>query len=288
MAGLILPQRELLSQYETNHQSHPTPIVETINTKTEHSNATDAEAALLKRYTIPPNTNTSSHNSPTPYSQPATSKETASPVLIRRVPKTQTPLATSVRNSISLLWPIPHPIIPLIHEWLDTPTHLYLVTAHPPRRSLRQLISSDQAGKPVPTDGTKDVMTQLFSGIAHLFLHHIAPMRVTADNMLFDAQSRLVLSGFEDHAVKYSEEKVPGKPYALVRGRFGEDIYTAPEVWEEEMYNARKAVVWSCGVVLVSSRCFSFSHSISLDIEFSRCCFANQVKILILCHSTTW
>ena len=72
--------------------------------------------------------------------------------------------------------------------------------------------------------------------------------------MLFDAQSGLVLAGFEDHAVRYNEEKVPGKPYALVSGRFGEDIYTAPEVWEEEMYNARKAVVWSCGVVLVSSR----------------------------------
>ena len=248
MAGLILPQRELLSQYETTHQTPRHPIIETISTKAEHSTAADAEAALLQRYAI------SSHNSPTPYSQPATFNETASPVLIRRIPKTQTSLATSIRNSITLLWPTPHPIIPLIHEWLDTPSHIYVITAHPPRRSLRQLITSDQAGKPVPPDGLKDVMTQLFSGIAHLFLHHIAPMRVTADNMLFDGQSGLVLAGFEDHAVRYSEEKVPGKPYALVSGRFGEDIYTAPEVWEEEMYNARKAVVWSCGVVLVSSR----------------------------------
>jgi hypothetical protein len=247
MAGLILPQIETFSQYASLPRRPPSPVIETISTKSEHSSAADAEAALLSRYTFTSDTFPSA-------SQPATCKENSSPVIITRI-RTTDPLATTTRRSISLTWPIPHPIIPLIYEWLSTPSTLYVITSDIPRRTLTQLV---EAGGPVPPNGLKDVTTQLFAGLAHLFLHHIAPLRVTAENMLFDANSKLVLKGWED-AVEYAhsdgEERLPGQMYAAVRGRAGSerDIYTAPEAWEGDgEYNARKAVVWSCGVVLVS------------------------------------
>lgn len=244
MAGLVLPQTDF-HQYNNLRAAPPAAVVETVHVKSEHDNAEDAEKALLARYIF--------QQSNSPYSsndeQAAIGKEDGSVVVVKRVPKSNTTRAQAVRREVGLLWDIPHVIIPTIYEWLEIPDALYVVQDSKPRRSLRQLV---EMSGPVPPDGAKDVMSQLFSGIAHLFLHHVAPMRITSDNMMFDADSNLVIGDF-DQAIKYSEEKVFGEPYALVTGKFGDDIYTAPEAFGVETYNARKAVIWNCGVVLVST-----------------------------------
>jgi hypothetical protein len=253
MAGLILfPPSETFPYYNNPTHQTPTLVIETISTKSEHSSPASAEAALLARYQI------LSPNSTPDTPLPATTRDTGSRVLILRLPSTS-PLLSPTRHAISLLFPHPHPIISPIHEWLSTPSLLYIITSDVPRRSLSSLIF--ESG-PIPEDGLKDVATQLFDGLAHLFLHHIAPLRVTPGNMWFDRESGLVLSGWEDVVeVPWrgeGEQRVPGEPYAMVEGREdGErDIYTAPEACVEgEVFNARKAVVWSCGVVLVSYCC---------------------------------
>lgn len=243
MAGLVLPQTDF-SQYENLRRGPSAPVVEIVHTKSEHDTAEAAEEALLERYTFQLSNFQGSSNE----EQAATAKEDGSPVIVKRISKAHTTRAQAVRKEIDLLWDIPHPIITNVYEWLETPDLLYLVQDHTPRRSLRELV---EMSGPVPRDGAKDVMTKLFSGIAHLFLHHIAPMRITPENMMFDGRSNLVIGNF-DQAVKYGEEKVMGQPYALISEKFGDDIYTAPEVFDEHTYNARKAVIWSCGVVLVS------------------------------------
>lgn len=242
MAGFILPQTDF-AQYENPSGAPSAPVIETIHVKSEHDTAEGAEKALLERYIFRPD------NSPyrTDEEQSATAKESNSLVTVRRISKQNIARSAAIRQEIDLLWSIPHPIIPDIYEWLETPESLYFIQDNRPRRSLRQLI---EMSGPVPEDGAKDVMTQLFTGIAHLFLHHVAPMRITPDILLFDSNSSLVLGNFES-AVRYSEVKEVGKPYALVTSRCGDDIYTAPEEFEDFAYNARKAVVWSCGVVLV-------------------------------------
>ena len=219
------------------------PVTGTVQVRSEHATPEDAENALLERYIIQQNKSPYSSNE----EQVATAKEDGSVVMIKCISKNSTSRVQAVRKEIDLLWDIPHPIIPNIYEWLETPQTLYFIQENKPRRSLRQLV---ETSGPVPQDGAKDVMTQLFSGIAHLFLHHVAPMRITPDALMFDASSSLVIGNL-DQAVKYSEEKVQGEPYALISGRFGDDIYTAPECFDQITYNARKAVVWSCGVVLV-------------------------------------
>jgi len=243
MAGLLVPQMEF-TQYTNPTPAPSIPTVETIRAKSEHATPEDAESALLSRYTFQQSNSPYASND----SQTAIANEDGSLVLVKRISKANQTHAQAVRKEIDLLWEIPHPVILTIYEWLETPETLYFIQDHKPRRSLRQLV---EVSGPVPPDGLKDVMTQLFSGIAHLFLHHIAPMRITPENLLFDGASNLVIGDF-GQAVKYSEEKVIGQAYALISGRFGEDIYTAPEMFEEIVYNARKAVVWSCGVVLVS------------------------------------
>jgi serine/threonine protein kinase len=247
MAGLILPQTRF-TEYNSSRNAPSAPVVETIHVKSEHDTAEGAENALLQRYILQPNNSPYSTNE----EQAATAKEDGAIVVVKRISKQNANRTQAVRREIDLLWDLPHPIIPDIYEWLETPENLYLIQDNRPRRSLKQLV---EMSGPVPQDGAKDVMTQLFSGIAHLFLHHIAPMRITPSEMLFDSSSNLVISNFE-HAVKYSEQKEVGMPYALVTGKFGDDIYTAPEVFDEYTYNARKAVVWNCGIVLV---CFSLS-----------------------------
>jgi serine/threonine protein kinase len=248
MAGLILAQTSF-TEYDSPRNAPLAPVVETILVKSEHDTAEGAENALLQRYILQPSNSPYSTNE----EQAATAKEDGAIVVVKRLSKQNANRTQAVRREIDLLWDLPHPIIPNIYEWLETPDTLYLIQDNRPRRSLKQLV---EMSGPVPQDGAKDVMTQLFSGIAHLFLHHIAPMRITPLEMLFDSSSNLVLGNFEN-AVKYSEQKEVGMPYALVTGQFGDDIYTAPEVFNEYAYNARKAVVWSCGVVLV---CYSLSN----------------------------
>ena len=276
MAGLVLPQIEY--SRDVNHQRAPSaPVIETVHAWSEHDTPDGAEKALLERYIFQQNNSSYRSNE----EQVATTKENGSIVIVKRIPKAFANQARAVRKEIDLLWNIPHPIIRNMNEWLETPDMLYLVQENKPRRSLRQLV---ETSGPVPHDGAKDVMTQLYSGIAHLFLHHIAPMRIMPDNLLFDTSSNLVIGNF-DQAVKYSEEKVHGEPYALITGKFGDDIFTAPEMFDEITYNARKAVVWNCGVVLVCRPSDAFRKQANILQYYM--CTAQTDRLADLEHPST-
>ena len=59
-----------------------------------------------------------------------------------------------------------------------------------------------------------------------------------------------MISDFE-HAHEYGHERTDDGLYAAVSDKYGDDIFVAPEVFASVKYNARKAALWSCGVLVV-------------------------------------
>lgn len=79
------------------------------------------------------------------------------------------------------------------------------------------------------------------SGFAHLW--------ICDETILISTHGTLAITSFE-YAYPYGNEKIDGL-YAAVEAKCGDDIFVAPEVFADIKYNARKAVIWSCGVILV-------------------------------------
>lgn len=114
-------------------------------------------------------------------------------------------------------------------------------------RTLREYIG---VAGPQDPDTIKAFTTQLFSGIASIFTSGFAHLRISDETVLISPQRQLIITSFE-YAYPYGKEKVD-RLYAAVEDKCGDDIYVAPEVFADIKYNARKAAIWSCGVVLVS------------------------------------
>jgi serine/threonine protein kinase len=157
--------------------------------------------------------------------------------------------ADNLRHEISILSEVSNPGIARMHEWLESDLAIWLVIDHVPGGTLRQHVASHGS---LSGYRTKTLLTQLLSGIAYLFLNRIAPLRICDETLRLDANSDLIISDLSC-AFEYCKENEVHID-ALITGRYGSDIYVAPEAYGSNPYNARKAVMWSCGVVLVFNR----------------------------------
>ena len=137
--------------------------------------------------------------------------------------------------------------MPKLYEFLESNAAIWAVIEYADGRTLRQYV---EASGPQYPDMIKAFTTQLFSGIASLFMSGFAHLRICDETILISPHGTLAITSFE-YAHAYGSEKVDGV-YAAVKDKYGADIYVAPEVFADIKYNARKAVMWSCGVVLVS------------------------------------
>jgi Protein kinase domain len=121
-----------------------------------------------------------------------------------------------------------------------------------PGHTLRQYISTYG---PQDAPIIKALVTQLFSGIASIFTAGFAHLRICDETILVNHYGQLIIDNFQ-YAYPYGSEKIDNL-YAAIEDKCGDDIYVAPEIFANIKYNARKAVIWSCGVLVASL----FPHS---------------------------
>ncbi len=137
--------------------------------------------------------------------------------------------------------------VPRLLEMLESDIATWTVIDYASGRTLREYIN---AAGPQHPETIKGFTTQLFSGVASIFTSGFAHLRICDETILISPQGRLIITNFE-YVYSYGKEKIDSL-YASVQDKCGDDIYVAPEVFADIKYNARKAVIWSCGVVLVS------------------------------------
>jgi serine/threonine protein kinase len=148
---------------------------------------------------------------------------------------------------MAALTAISDPCVPALIEDLETTSVLVYVVESRTGMSLKMGV---EAHGSLPDDAVKAIVTQLFSAVAAIFMAGYAHLRICSETIFIDNEGRLTINDFR-YAYEYSKEKSDDL-YAAVSDKCGEDIYVAPEVYKSIKYNARKAVIWSCGVVVVS------------------------------------
>lgn len=165
--------------------------------------------------------------------------------MVRKAAKSEFSKSESLRREIAALSAISDSRVPHLVESAELLSNIWVVTEIRPGIPLSRYI---QSHKSPPVEQIKSLITQLFSGVAVIFNSGFAHLRLCDETILVDDAGQLTIAEFE-HAYEYTTETIDGI-HASVDAKTGEDIYTAPEVFASIRYNARKAVMWSCGVVV--------------------------------------
>ena len=137
-------------------------------------------------------------------------------------------------------------------DYFDPANKIFIITEDRADESLRHYVESRG---PLAGDLLKAIVTQLFGALASIFMAGLAHLRVCDETLWIEPQSgQLTIKGFQD-CWPYGQEKKE-ELYAPIDVRpGGEGVWRAPETIAEGEYNARKAVIWSCGVAIVGP-CF--------------------------------
>ncbi|KAI8052513.1 kinase-like domain-containing protein [Syncephalis plumigaleata] len=110
-------------------------------------------------------------------------------------------------------------------------------------RIRKQTINPGEAGR---------ILYQTLRGIAYMHAKGVAHRDIKPENILFDNEDRVKIADFGSAEVfKQCWEK----QISLTRGQAGSRPYMAPETFNDQWHDARKADIWSCGIVYVTMLC---------------------------------
>lgn len=135
--------------------------------------------------------------------------------------------------------------VPELIESTELSNNLWTVTECKPGISLKHYMQDHQ---PLSGDQIKSLVTQLFSGVAVIFNSGFAHLRIFDETVYVDDAGELTIREFQ-YAYEYTTEACD-EIQASVDAKIGDDIFTAPEIFANVRYNARKAVIWSCGAIV--------------------------------------
>jgi len=165
--------------------------------------------------------------------------------MVKRFIKSDQDNAADAAREVAALTRFEEPAIPPLLEVLDSADMRYLIIGNSPDESLKQYIESRGS---FSDNMLKTVTTQLFAALAAIFMAGLAHLRIYDETLFIDQNGQLTLKDFH-YCHEYGKEKV-NSLYATVQVKYGSDLYTAPELFATNTYNARKAVLWSCGVAI--------------------------------------
>lgn len=187
----------------------------------------------------------------------ARSKKNSSRVLVKRYSKSDKKRVAAVQRELDALYILGgnDPAIPALVDYFDPAKTVFVISEARQNESLKQYI---EGRGPISGDVLKSVMTQLMGALSNIFSNGFAHLRMCDESLFLDEHGQLTIRDFE-YAVSYGKEKTDTLYAAVGHEVKGVDgIWRAPEVFAAEAsgvpYNGRKAVIWSCGVVLV---CYS-------------------------------
>ncbi|KAJ9649957.1 hypothetical protein H2198_010715 [Neophaeococcomyces mojaviensis] len=175
----------------------------------------------------------------------AWSRKISCRVMVKRFIKSDESEIAKAAREIAALRALSDPAIPPLLEVLDSADARFLILEDRQDESLKHYIESRGS---LSDNMLKAIMTQLFAALAAIFTAGLAHLRLCDETMFIDSNCQLTIKDFH-YAHEYGKEKVD-QLYATTQAKYGADLYTAPEVFATNTYNARKAVLWSCGVAI--------------------------------------
>lgn len=206
----------------------------------------------------------------------AKEKTVAVKVISRSKLNTQGRLA-KVYREIAILKALDHPNIVHLYEMVDTESTFGLVLEYASGGELFDYILRNRY---LEDRSARRLFAQLVSGVGYLHRNGIIHRDLKLENLLLDHNQNIIITDFGFANSFDPEEKLPAdtehhlhdrdfiekhgldriRPDGLRRGDLmstscGSPCYAAPElVVSDGLYSGKKVDVWSCGVILVSSR----------------------------------
>ncbi|KAF8110217.1 hypothetical protein N665_0086s0055 [Sinapis alba] len=150
-------------------------------------------------------------------------------------------LVGHIKREISILRRVRHPYIVHLHEVMATKTKIYIVMEYVRGGDLYTKVSKGRLREGV----ARRYFQQLISSVSFCHSRGVYHRDLKLENLLLDDEGSLKVSDFGLSVV--SEQL---KQDGICQTFCGTPAYLAPEVFTRKGYDAAKADVWSCGVVL--------------------------------------
>ncbi|CDY17228.1 BnaA05g09600D [Brassica napus] len=150
-------------------------------------------------------------------------------------------LAGHIKREISILRRVRHPYIVHLLEVMATKTKIYIVMEYVRGGDLYTKVSKGRLREGV----ARRYFQQLISSVSFCHGRGVYHRDLKLENLLLDDEGSLKVSDFGLSVV--SEQL---KQEGICQTFCGTPAYLAPEVFTRKGYDAAKADVWSCGVIL--------------------------------------
>ncbi|CAH8389332.1 unnamed protein product [Eruca vesicaria subsp. sativa] len=150
-------------------------------------------------------------------------------------------LAAHIKREISILRRVRHPYIVHLHEVMATKTKIYIVMEFVRGGDLFEKVSKGRLREGV----ARRYFQQLISSVSFCHSRGVYHRDLKLENLLLDDEGNLKVSDFGLSVV--SEQL---RQDGICQTFCGTPAYLAPEVFTRRGYDAAKADVWSCGVIL--------------------------------------
>ncbi|KAF8053832.1 hypothetical protein N665_1371s0003 [Sinapis alba] len=150
-------------------------------------------------------------------------------------------LVAHIKREISILRRVRHPYIVHLFEVMATKTKIYFVMEYVPGGELFNTVAKGR----LTEDTARRYFQQLISSVLFCHGRGVYHRDLKPENLLLDAKGNLKVSDFGLSAVA---EQL--RQDGLCHTFCGTPAYLAPEVLTRKGYDAAKADVWSCGVIL--------------------------------------
>ncbi|XP_078177331.1 CBL-interacting serine/threonine-protein kinase 12-like isoform X2 [Carex rostrata] len=150
-------------------------------------------------------------------------------------------LAPQLKREIEVLRRVRHPYIVQLHEVMATKSKIYIVMEFVKGGELFNKVAKGR----LPEDVARKYFQQLISAVAFCHVRGVYHRDIKPENLLVDENGDLKVADFGLSAVAEQIQQ-DGLFYTLC----GTPAYVAPDVLARRGYDAGRADLWSCGVVL--------------------------------------
>lgn len=147
----------------------------------------------------------------------------------------------AAQREITVLKRLEHPGIISLHDLIDTPKQIYIVTDYIKGISLQQY-SKSVPNRVIREHTARRIFKQVIEGVAYLHSNNIVHRDLKLDNILVEETSRMVkLIDFGFSVVVASGQKL--KVFC------GTPSYMAPEIVRKHEYDGKPVDIWALGVL---------------------------------------
>lgn len=148
----------------------------------------------------------------------------------------------AAQREITVLKRLEHPGIISLHDLIDTPKQIYIVTDYIKGISLQQY-SKSVPNRVIRENTARRIFKQVVEGVCYLHANNIVHRDLKLDNILVEETTRMV------KLIDFGFSVVVG-PGQNLKVFCGTPSYMAPEIVRKHEYDGKPVDIWALGVLL--------------------------------------